>query len=104
MQARRSFLTYSLRSRPAHMYSARSGGSSRDVTRAWLVLYALLGAPVLAAQGVDSSGSASDTTSAARPVPPARTATDLLVARFPGVVVYPSSGLTGSGSRVRTRG
>ncbi|HXF95697.1 MAG TPA: TonB-dependent receptor [Gemmatimonadales bacterium] len=65
----------------------------------------LVSASVLAAQGSDTVEARSGAAGVRR-TPPVhgRATTDLLVGRFPGVLVYPASGLTGSGNRVRIRG
>jgi hypothetical protein len=65
----------------------------------------VIGRSALAGQDAGAPRLASDTLRREnRDAVPPRTMTDLLVARFPGVVVYPTSGVTGVGSRVRIRG
>jgi TonB-dependent starch-binding outer membrane protein SusC len=65
----------------------------------------VIGRSALAGQDAGTPRAVSDTqTRENRAAAPPRTMTDLLVARVPGVVVYPTSGVTGAGARVRIRG
>ena len=78
----------------------------RLVVRVAVAVALLSGWPLLG-QTPDSTTSghtSSDSVPVVKPATAARTMTEYLLARFPGLVVYPTSGVTGAGARVRIRG